>query len=447
MPTQSHTQAVLNHYQKALTFSPQPATIQEQIAGLHWTLWDIPQAMEHYLQAHTLNPQAQRYHWRLYFGLQRLARQESPRLLEFCQRIIKIVEPNTHYYPNRGFTALLLSTAYRYLDKSDIARNFLHQAYRTILEPNYPELIHQAWTERRKHPPNFLIIGVWKCGTTSLYHYLSQHPQILPAVAKELHYFTGETHWQQGENLTYLDYFPPIEHPSYQTGEATPGYIIQPHLAKSLRHWFPDLKIIILLRNPVKRTISDFYQRQATSNPTFAQTLDGVTHIDLAKVDDIADQLYTDLKTGTSWLQSLLKQQTIYQTDISLNLARNLAFSQYIRYLPQWFEQFPREQILVLRSEDLFQNPPATLQQIYTFLGLEHHPLPEYRNLNPRNYNAISPELHQQLTEYFRPYNEQIEDYLGQKFNYQSNSESELQVGWGQVESQPAGNYHGREFR
>jgi hypothetical protein len=116
MPTHSHTQAVLNHYQKALTFCPQPAKIHERIAARPWTLWDIPQAMEHYLQAHRLNPQAQWHHWRLYFGLQRLAGLESPRLLEFCQRIIDIVEPNTPHYPNGGFhrLILLLATAYRY---------------------------------------------------------------------------------------------------------------------------------------------------------------------------------------------------------------------------------------------------------------------------------------------------------------------------------------------
>jgi len=419
MPTQSYTQAVLNHYQKALTFSPQPAKIQECIAALHWTLWDMPQAMEHYLQAHRLNPQSQWHRWRLYFGLQHLARLESPRLLEFCQRTIDIIEPNTPHYPNRGFTGLLLATACRYLGEPKRARNFLHQSYRAILAPNYPELIEKAWTEQRQHPPNFLVIGVWKCGTTSLYHYLSQHPQILPAIAKELHYFTGETHWQQSTTHTdYLDYFPPIDHPDYQTGEATPGYIIQPHLAHYLRQHFPQVKIIILLRNPVKRAISDFYMRQSLNDPTFAQTLDGVTHIDLAQVDAIAEQTYTDLKTGFSWLQCLLKQQAIYETDISLNLARNLAFSQYIRYLPQWFEQFPREQILVIRSEDLFQNTPETLQQIHTFLGLAYHPLPEYRNVNRRQYSAIRPELRQQLTEFFQPYNEQLEDYLGRKFNW-----------------------------
>ncbi|AFY80265.1 hypothetical protein [Oscillatoria acuminata] len=50
MPTHSHTQAVLDHYQRALTFCPQPAKIQERIAGLHWTLWDIPQEMVQFLQ-------------------------------------------------------------------------------------------------------------------------------------------------------------------------------------------------------------------------------------------------------------------------------------------------------------------------------------------------------------------------------------------------------------
>ncbi len=138
MPTHCHTQAVLNHYQKALTFCPQPAKIQERIAALHWTIWDIPQAMEHYLQAHALNPQAQRHHWLLYFGLQRLAGLESSRLLEFCQRLVDTVEPNYHHYPNRGFTPLLLSTAYRYLGEGDVAtqgqaqraRNLLHQLRR-----------------------------------------------------------------------------------------------------------------------------------------------------------------------------------------------------------------------------------------------------------------------------------------------------------------------------
>ncbi|OAB56609.1 hypothetical protein AY600_04420 [Phormidium willei BDU 130791] len=81
------TQLIIAHYEKALRLCPS-AAIHERLAGLHWTLWDIPQAMEHYLQAQALNPQAQQYHWRLYFGLQLLARQKYPRLLEFCQRII-----------------------------------------------------------------------------------------------------------------------------------------------------------------------------------------------------------------------------------------------------------------------------------------------------------------------------------------------------------------------
>ncbi|MCT7964520.1 hypothetical protein NG791_27960 [Laspinema sp. D1] len=149
--------------------------------------------MEHYLQAHALNPQAQWHHWRLYFGLQRLAGLESPRLLEFCQRIVDLVKQNYHHYPNRGFTPLLLSTAYRYLGEGDVAtqkqaqraRTILHQSYRAILEPDYPELINHAWTQRRNHPPNFLIIGVWKCGTTSYKPAPTNSPTKLPTLSSK----------------------------------------------------------------------------------------------------------------------------------------------------------------------------------------------------------------------------------------------------------------------
>lgn len=421
MPIHSHFQTVLDHYERALTFCPQPSKIQERIAGLHWTFMDISQAMEHYLQACTLNPQAHKGFWHLYFYLQYLAGLESPRLLEFCQRIVDLVEPNTHHYHDRGFPALLLATAYYHLGKREYARNVLQQAYRTILTPNYPKLIESAWTERCNRPPNFLIIGVWKCGTSSLYYYLGKHPKILPALTKELHYFTSITHWQKEETFTdYLDYFPPIDNPAYQTGEATPAYIIQPNLARYLRQYFPEVKIIILLRNPVKRAISHFYMRERNCDPIFSQTLDGLTHIDLAKVDSIIKQTYTTLRAEISWRQRLTRQEEVYpcQADISSKLAHYLALSHYIRYLPQWFEHFPKEQILVIRSEDLFEKASDTMKQVYTFLGLEYYPLLKYPKVNSLPYNTISPELFQQLTGFFKPYNEELEDYLGRKLNW-----------------------------
>lgn len=78
--------------------------------------------------------------------------------------------------------------------------------------------------------PGFIIIGAGKCGTSSLYHYLVDHPRILPAKNKQIHYFKYFTkrpmHW-------YLKNFPPAEtflsNGALMTGEASPGYLVSPN--------------------------------------------------------------------------------------------------------------------------------------------------------------------------------------------------------------------------
>jgi hypothetical protein len=65
---------------------------------------------------------------------------------------------------------------------------------------------------------------------------------------------------------------------------------------------------------------------------------------------------------------------------------------------------FPKEQLLILKSEDFYGNPPATMKQVHHFLNLPDHQLTEYRNYNPGSY---------------QPYNRELEDYLGRKFNWE----------------------------
>jgi len=105
--------------------------------------------------------------------------------------------------------------------------------------------------------PDFLIIGAQKCGTTSLYRYLIQHPQIEPAIKKEIHYFdlnyNKPIQW-------YLNQFPALKTQSDRiTGEATPYYIFHPHAPYRIKEHMPDAKIIVLLRNPVDRAYSHYH--------------------------------------------------------------------------------------------------------------------------------------------------------------------------------------------
>ncbi|NET17111.1 MAG: sulfotransferase domain-containing protein, partial [Okeania sp. SIO1H6] len=73
---------------------------------------------------------------------------------------------------------------------------------------------------------------------------------------------------------------------------------------------------------------------------------------------------------------------------------------------------------LILRGEDLYQAPDDTMKQVFDFLGLPEHQLPKYKKLNSGSYAPISDLLRQQLSEYFQPHNQRLEEYLGMKFNW-----------------------------
>jgi len=109
--------------------------------------------------------------------------------------------------------------------------------------------------------PDFLIIGAQKAGTTSLLSYLGQHPNVTPGFNKEPRYFTS--FFAQPLSV-YRSNFP-LQHavlPERMTGEATPYYLFHPDVPERVQAVLPDVKIIVLLRNPVDRCISHYFHEK-----------------------------------------------------------------------------------------------------------------------------------------------------------------------------------------
>lgn len=119
--------------------------------------------------------------------------------------------------------------------------------------------------------PNFLIIGAAKSGTTSLYHYLKQHPEIYLSPVKEPKFFCfyqEKLDWQgpgdQKAILNYVtdidQYFSLFEGVRNETaiGEATPWYIYSESAVKKIKAFIPDAKLIAILRDPAERAYSHF---------------------------------------------------------------------------------------------------------------------------------------------------------------------------------------------
>jgi hypothetical protein len=233
--------------------------------------------------------------------------------------------------------------------------------------------------------PDFVIIGAPKCGTTFLYHLLTKHPHVEPAAFKETHYFD---HLFDKGTEWYRQCFLPSRQKDGQrtiTGEATPGYLFHPHAAKRMARVIPEARLIALLRNPVDRTYSAYHHR--TKHRQEIQTFEESV------------EAYLD---GSH--QGLLSQ------------------SIYVDHLLRWSRIFSDEQMLVLKSEDIFEHPRKTLKLVVDFLDL---PVWEPRGselrekVNKGKYEQrIDPAIRWRLEEYFEPHNQRLYEFLGVDFGW-----------------------------
>ena len=185
--------------------------------------------------------------------------------------------------------------------------------------------------------PNFLIIGAQKSGTTTLYHAFKQHPEIYLPEVKELNYFFHESKFSKGIEY-YKSFFQPTTEKAI--GEASPGYICHPASPKRIYDALPDIKIILILRNPIDRAYSQYWdnRRQLTETLGFNEAFRRYSHYKFYEQGNIG-----------------------YFT-------RGF----YSIYLKRYYDYFPKENVLILKTEDLKTGFNITLQKCYKFLRLNN---------------------------------------------------------------------------
>jgi Sulfotransferase domain len=251
--------------------------------------------------------------------------------------------------------------------------------------------------------PDFLIIGAQKCGTTFLYQLLVQHPRVKPAFVKEVHYF--DLNFRKGNNW-YRSHFPlqTRNTHAYITGEASPYYLFHPHAAKRASMVVPDAKLIILLRNPVDRAYSHYQHQvkrvtgEARETLAFEEAIEAEERILPAEV-------------------SKMLQDEYYRSS-SHRTRSYLSRGKYVDQLPVWSSFFPRRRMLVLKSEDLFDDTSNALGGVLDFLGIPRWVPETYSIPNKRAYTGVDPFVRQRLDEYYEPYNQRLYEYLGVDFDW-----------------------------
>ncbi len=254
--------------------------------------------------------------------------------------------------------------------------------------------------------PDFVIIGAKRGGSTSLYNYVLDHPGVVPLFPgrqhiKGVHYYdTGYAHglsWYRshfplevrGRHLARRDLRPAM------CGEASPYYLFHPLAAERLAHDYPDVPIIVVLRDPVERAYSHFKERTHHRGETLSlgEALD-------AEPDRLRGE--ADRIVAEEGYVSAEHENHSY-----------LAQGRYLDMLPRWFKFFPREQIHVAVSEEFYADPDRHVNEVWKFLGL-----PPRRLQNRTHYNYLpAPDMPSQtrrrLRESLAEHNRDLAGLLG----------------------------------
>jgi hypothetical protein len=223
--------------------------------------------------------------------------------------------------------------------------------------------------------PSYLLIGAKRGGSTTLARSLAASPGVrglFPAreQLKGPYYF--DVNFDKGESW-YRSHFPTQSAlGSDIVGESSPYYISHPHAAERARQLVPDARVVCVLRHPVERAFSHYRERVKQGVETL-DTFEAAIDAEASRVDGEVDRMERD-PSYVSWEH--------------LNFAY-CDQSRYAASLERWFAHWPREQVLVLRSEDLYADPAAVLARTRDFLGLAG--LKTSRETAVQNHNQLPP--------------------------------------------------------
>lgn len=232
--------------------------------------------------------------------------------------------------------------------------------------------------------PNFLCIGAQKAGTSSLKNYLNQHPDIFVA-KKELHFFDKEKNLKLGAEdfKRYEEFFP---RDKKLVGEKTPSYSHLEYAMERIYQYAPNIRLILLLREPVSRAYSQY-------------------------------NMYQDLKIPVSGLyEELFKKQELPLSLLTSNGKNFITRGYYAEQIKFILKRFPKKNLYISIAEEIKKEKQSEYNKIFAFLGVEPVPLNLQVDANVRTYREpLPPPIFTKLREIYKPHNQELYKILGRE--------------------------------
>ena len=192
---------------------------------------------------------------------------------------------------------------------------------------------------------DFFIVGAPKAGTTSLYRYLSEHPQVEMSSQKEPDYFSDNAIHEQGiyygkNRVNTLDKYESLftQKESVVYGDASVSYLFYDNVAKDIKNYNPNAKIIIMLRNPIERAFSHYLMD--------------------CRLGLISDSF-----------ENIISKKSKHK-NAHLYYQQYIEVSKYANQIQRYLDLFDKENILLIDYEDFKKNVSDTVDQAYNFLDI-----------------------------------------------------------------------------
>ena len=346
--------AAQRHLIRALVLPGGQAIAAYRLGQLHRSSGDFDHAAAWFLASLSADPEPFHIHNELQFT--RCSDQLLPELVAFY-RALCVREPEralprqllAHYLIKQGNSAAAIAESRR--------------AARLELGERTPLL---APPEAEPTPPDFLILGVPKGGTTAVLRWLGHQPGLWCHPRKELHFFDGRYAYGSAWYAAQFPRFLPDA--AVLRGEATPNYFSHPDTPARVAQLMPGVRAVVLLRDPLQRAIS------------------WVQH--LQRLEGLEGSVASWLEQELQQLEAMSAEQLACAPRIGTGALQD---SCYDLHLFRWQQVLSAEQMLLLSSDQLFRNPVPQLSRLMQFLQQPADPMPWLAHWRPLNVNPVAP--------------------------------------------------------
>lgn len=268
---------------------------------------------------------------------------------------------------------------------------------------------HVKFHHMKKRLPQCLIIGVRKAGTRALLTYLNIHSDVV-VKGREMHYFDDDTiDHTSSESLESYRKDMPYSFEHQLTIEKTPAYFTEPEVPERVYRMNNSIRLLLVLREPVERTLSDYLQ---------------ITEGKIAKNKEY-----------------LSFEEHVFDKNGNINRSyKGINRSLYHKHLKRWLSFFRLDQIFIVDGEELVTNPASVLYDIEDFLGLSHEIKPSHFYFNKtkgfycvktesqqkclaeskgRKHPQLDPDVRSSLKKFFAPHNQKLYNMVGRDFGWE----------------------------